>query len=332
MNHKTTIPSFDESLIIRHFNQECSPEEEAALLSWIDAADEHLESYLKMKQLWALRRINYYASDLELNRARAKVEEKIRRNKQHHRQAMIRHISRYAAVAIFILGGFLLYHSISKQKTSGHWITISTVENGAVRMITLPDSTKVWLNENTSLSYPETFNQRLIKLEGEAFFEVRPDATRTFMVDVNTMQIHVLGTSFNVKNYPIDETMQVTLVEGKVELYDDAVLLASLHPGQQATCSRYEPYTDVQSVRTELYTSWRTGLVLFDKAYLADILAGIEKSYQVRIIYNANRPSKKQYNFVFRKNQPIETVLDMLQFIAPISYKINQDEVYINEK
>ncbi len=332
MDHLNNIPSFDESLIIRHFNKECSPEEDVALLQWIDAADDNLETYLKMKQLWALRRVDYYASDAELRRALGKTNEKIQRNEHRRRRTTIVRISRYAAVFVFLLGGFLIYYLGMRQEAPEKLITVATTDNEAVRIVTLPDSSKVWLNENTSLSYPETFAQRSVKISGEAFFEVKPNATRPFTVDADAIQVRVLGTSFNIKARLTEGVVQTTLTEGKVALYDHDALLATLLPGQQAAFDCYNRQLDVRAVKADLYTSWRTGLIMFDRAYLTDILKGIEEAYNVRIAYNTHQTERKQYNFVFRKNQPVETVLEMLQFVAPISYKKNNDEIYINEK
>lgn len=330
MNEDNNIPIFDESLIIGYFCGESTLEEQAALLSWINSSDENLDTYLKMKQLWALRQVDHYASDFELKRALASLERKIETNKQRNRRIVIRRIGRFAAMALILLGGILVYYITSKPAAE-QWITIQVADRELVREVTLPDSTKVWLNKYTSISYPGTFKHRLVKISGEAFFEVRKDADRPFKVETSAIQVHVTGTMFNIKDRPDDGIIQTTLTDGKVALYDGDVLLASLVPGQQATYDRYQHQIHVQNVKTDLYTSWRTGLMMFDKAYLADILKELEIVYDVRIIYNTRQTTQKQYNFVFRNNQPIETVLEMLQFVAPISYKKNENEIYINE-
>ncbi len=332
MDHPNNIPPFDESLIVRHFNNECSPEEDVALLSWIDASNDHLETYLKMKQLWALRRVDYYASDTELRRALGKTNEKIRRIEQRRRRATFVRIGRYAAVFVLLLGGFLIYRFGIRQETPEKLITVAVADNEAVRIVMLPDSSKVWLNENTSLSYPEAFTQRSVSISGEAFFEVKHDSERPFTVDAGALHVRVLGTSFNIKARPAEGMIQTTLTAGKVALYDRDALLASLLPGQQAAFDCYNRHLDVRAVNIDLYTSWRTGLIMFDRAYLSDILKSMEEAYNVRIAYNSHQTVKNRYNFVFRKNQPIETVLEMLQFVAPISYKKNNNDIYINEK
>ena len=330
MNHQTNISSFDESLIIRHFDKEITPEEKAVLLSWIEASGEHLETYLKMKKLWALLKVNHFASDMELKRAREKVEEKIQANRQLRRRTIIRQIGKYAAMIVFLLGGYFLYRIIHTDKPE-QWLTIATNGNEAVRTVYLPDSTQVWLNKNTTLSYQETFAQRSVKINGEAFFNVVSDAGHPFTVEANDLKIRVTGTSFNVRNRLVDSLMQITLTEGKIELYDDHAMLGSLRPGQQAVFHRNDHHVNIREIKTDLYTSWRTGLVLFEKACITDILAGIEEAYDVRIIYNSSRPLLNRYNFVFRNGQPVETVLEMLKFVVPITYKKNNNDIYINQ-
>jgi len=331
MNHIFNISSFDESLIIRHFDREITPEEKAVLLSWIEASGENLETYLKMKQLWALLKVNHFASDIELKKALEKVEKRIQANRIARRLTIIRQIGRYAAMIVLLLGGYFLYRIINAEKPE-QCLIIATNGNEAVRTVYLPDSTRVWLNKNTTLSYPETFVQRAVKINGEAFFDVVSDAGHPFTVEANELLIRVTGTSFNVRSRLVDSLIQITLTEGKIELYDgyDA-MLSSLHPGQQAVFHRNDRQLKIREVKTDLYTSWRTGLVMFEKAFLTDILAGIEEAYDVRIIYNSSRPLLNRYNFVFRNGQPVETVLEMLKFVVPITYKKNNNDIYINQ-
>ena len=331
MKDKINISLFDENLIIRHFTREITPEEEAVLLSWLEASDEHREIYLKMKQLWALLKVNHYASDLVLKRARTKVEEKIQANRKVRRLTVLRQICRYAAMIVFLLGGFFLYRAIHVDQPE-QWLTIATANDEALRFVYLPDSTQVWLNKNTTLSYPETFTRRSIKINGEAYFKVVHDADHPFTVTANEIDIRVIGTSFNVRNRLVDSLMQVTLTEGKIELYDDDDMLASLHPGQQAVYHHSNRQIEIHKVKTDLYTSWHTGAMMFEKASLIDILAAIEEAYGVRIIYNTNQSLRNQYNFVFHSNQPIETVLEMLEFVAPITCKKNSNDIFINQK
>ena len=331
MNDPNTTPNFDEILIIRHFNKESTPDEDIALLSWIDVSEENLNTYLKMRQLWALRKINHYASDFEIRRAFDKTEEKIRTHEKQQRRKRIHTIGRYAAIVIFLLGGFLFYHVWNSHDPSVNWHTIA-IGDESVRMITLPDSTKVWLNSHSSLSYPEKFTQRFVKISGEVFFEVKPDSERLFVVETSALQIRVTGTSFNIKDRPEMNNLQITLTEGAIDLYIDEQLLASMFPGQQSVFNYYDQQIALLPVNTDLYTSWRMGLVMFEKAYMPDILKGLEETYQIRIVYNVDQSlSNRQYNFVFRKNQPIETVLEMLKFVAPVTYKINENEIFVNE-
>jgi ferric-dicitrate binding protein FerR (iron transport regulator) len=88
----------------------------------------------------------------------------------------------------------------------------------------------------------------------------------------------------------------------------------------------------IADVDSRFYTAWHEGLYLFENATLTEIMAEIERVYGVMVIYNSRSKMQKRYNFVFIKNQPLETVLDMLEFVGSVRHKQNGDNVYINEK
>lgn len=152
---------------------------------------------------------------------------------------------------------------------------------GGEYTLTLSDGTRVHLNAMSSLRYPVTFvaDKREVELSGEAFFEVSRAGT-PFVVHTASMQVEVLGTTFNLSAYP-DEHTQTTLVEGSVRLHAQGGAECLLHPSQQATWSPDSRQWQVQTVDTDFYTSWVKGKILFKDRPLGEIMKILSRWYGV---------------------------------------------------
>lgn len=186
---------------------------------------------------------------------------------------------------------------------------------GGIYQITLPDGTKVWLNAGSSLKYPMSFakNERRVRLEGEAFFEVTKDSARPFKVLSKGQEIEVLGTAFNVNAYPDNTTIKTTLVKGKVKLsnnnrYSEAIYLL---PGQQSTNTN-NGKIQLANVDTAPFTAWKEGLFYFDETPLSDALQQIGRWYNVEVKYKGEVPQTHFYGRI-KRSKPLRDVLDVLE-------------------
>ncbi|WP_411973273.1 FecR family protein [Sphingobacterium sp. Lzh-3] len=186
---------------------------------------------------------------------------------------------------------------------------------GGIYQITLPDGTKVWLNAGSSLKYPMSFakNERRVRLEGEAFFEVTKDSARPFRVLSKGQEIEVLGTAFNVNAYPDNTTIKTTLVKGKVKLsnnnrYSEAIYLL---PGQQSTNTN-DGKIQLANVDTAPFTAWKEGLFYFDETPLSDALQQIGRWYNVEVKYKGEVPQTHFYGRI-KRSKPLRDVLDVLE-------------------
>jgi ferric-dicitrate binding protein FerR (iron transport regulator) len=128
-----------------------------------------------------------------------------------------------AAVVLILVGLGLIFKSQNGSGTADKQAeTVIIVHNGSQKQVTLPDGSKVWLNSGSELSYNKYFTQAPIKeitLKGEAFFDIKHDPNRTFIIHTRYMDIKDLGTRFNVKAYDDDDNMETSLINGSVEVY-----------------------------------------------------------------------------------------------------------------
>ena len=173
------------------------------------------------------------------------------------------------------------YRQVVSTITQTHVLTIPRGENFKV---VLCDGTEVWLNANTNFVYPTAFigNERIVSLEGEAYFKVAKDAKRPFIVKTRTVQTRVLGTEFNIRSYTPEDT-HVVLINGKVEVSNtQGGAFTRLYPGEDA---HLQP--DGNFILTEVdldsYVYWKDGYFYFDDTTLKDIMQNLGRWYNVNI-------------------------------------------------
>jgi ferric-dicitrate binding protein FerR (iron transport regulator) len=192
---------------------------------------------------------------------------------------------------------------------------------GAKSKIVLPDSSLVWLNSGSTLSYPQQFGKnRQITLAGEAYFEVMKNE-KPFVVSTNYGDVKVKGTSFNVKAYSDDNSFETTLEEGvvafKVKNTENEV---TLQPGEQVikTASGF----NVKQVETKYFTSWKDGKLLFNKEPFPEFIKKLERWYNVKIEYSDPELDKLWYTGTIEM-ETISEVMEMISKAAPVKYNFN---------
>jgi hypothetical protein len=209
-----------------------------------------------------------------------------------------------------------------------------TIPNGKKFQIELSDGTLVHLNAGSSLRYPVNFlsdGPREVFLIGEAYFDVTKNVSNSFVVNVNELDIKVLGTQFNVSAYGEDEFIDVVLVEGAVGLHKEDELQADavkLSPGQKGSYEQASNYIQVNEVNTSLYTSWMQGHLVFRDLTFNNILKKLERHYNVEIINFNEVIGNEVFNARF-DSVAIEEVLGYFNDIHSIDFRIEENKVII---
>ena len=196
--------------------------------------------------------------------------------------------------------------------------------------LTLSDGTRVFLNSDSKLMYPVAFGdgQREVILEGEAYFDVAKDEKRPFVVKTSDLSVRVLGTAFNVKNYPDDLCVEATLVRGSVKiLEEDQEML--LEPGEQARLDRSSGKMNKIQVNTALYTSWKDGLFIFERERLEDILTTLARWYDVNIFYQRSTVKDELFTGDLKKYDGIEEHLKMLEMTTNVQFEIRGNMIVV---
>lgn len=203
--------------------------------------------------------------------------------------AVVMQLDSAARIDVVSLTGVRLQSSNGKKLSlaKGHKLRIE-VPVGSRFDLTLADGTRVWLNAASSFEYPSTFEgcgERRVKLEGEAFFDVRRDTNCPFYVELGKQEtVRVLGTSFNINAYPDAAEHVTTLVSGKVSCHfgtgQESVILS---PDQQACFRCQDGITDVRRVDASFYSAWKEGWIWFEQEKLPQLAAKLARLYGIRI-------------------------------------------------
>jgi len=189
-----------------------------------------------------------------------------------------------AAAALIIL--FAGYWMVEQITGTPRWQTIAAT-NGELKIILLPDGTKVYLNAGSQLTYPEKFagSKRPVQLTGEAFFEVAHDAARPFIVQSENVHTTVIGTAFNVQAYAGDSTIAVTVSNGKVKVEADvsghsrnSILLT---PGLRGVFGKNEKSFSIMPADTLAVAGWKEHRLVFENQVLGEIFKVLGKQHNV---------------------------------------------------
>ena len=194
--------------------------------------------------------------------------------------------------------------------------------------IDLPDGSTAWLNHGTVLKYPQKFSKksRELFISGEAYFNVIKEKNHPFILKTSDVDIHVLGTSFNVMAYNDDQDIEVTLETGSLDLYYSSQdkstdKIASLKPGDRIVIDRDSRKISKHYGNTDVYTAWKDGIIIFRDDLMDVIVKKLERWYDVEIELVSEELTKYRFTATFT-DETLPQVLHLLSVAVPIDYTI----------
>ena len=241
-----------------------------------------------------------------------------------------KYLSIAASIALLVVTSIFL---IDKEPEQALVYYETTAVPDAKTKIILPDSSVVWLNANASLRYPREFSQQIrqVEIKGEAFFEVRKDEKKPFIVQTDGIGIRVLGTTFNVDAKP-DKT-EITLLTGKIGLYKSKNLSQTanriLSPGERAIFYKSSNNLKVSTMRPENVTSWITGKFVFRDTSLEEIMQELQRAFHVKIHIENENLKNQTFNADFTGKETLDEILSILQISARYNIEKQKGEIFL---
>ncbi|WP_300300618.1 FecR family protein [uncultured Muribaculum sp.] len=335
-----------QSIITRFINNESSEEETVMLNRWLHESPDNARTFFEMERAMLLAR-----DTTPLMRGKAvsqwlQLEGRIDRSlaADAPRQdadtgipkptGSKKHIWAYVAaacVAAVVVAGSYRYFAANPVIET---VTVAAVDTP--REVMLPDSTTVWLNSNSRLTYPREFladaSTRSVSLDGEGYFEVTSNPHQPFIVSSPLMDVEVLGTKFNMQaghshvNY-------VSLIEGSVQVKrPDSHEAIVLVPGQKAVLDTRDGRFDITEVNTRLDAVWRNRVIPFNDADIFEIKKSLEYLYGVHIIVSDKIDTERRYSGGTCRFSRIDSALNYISLTVPITYRVEGDTVYLNPR
>ena len=309
------------------------------LKTWIAASAENQQYFIRQREIWfsAVSReaASVYDKDKAFENFRNRVESQKEIQSTSRRGFSLSALWRYAAVVAIIIAVGCISYWQGEVNVKDTFADISVeAPLGSKTKLYLPDGTLVWLNAGSRMTYSQGFgvDNRKVELEGEGYFEVKRNEKIPFFVKTKDLQLQVLGTKFNFRDYPEDHEVVVSLLEGKVGLNN---LLreekeAVLSPDERAVLNKANGLLTVESVTASNASQWTDGYLFFDEELLPDIAKELERSSNVKIhIANDSLKTFRFYGNFVRREQNIQEVLEALASTEKMQYKIEERNITI---
>lgn len=310
-----------DDLMIRYLLKQADKAEREELFNWIAEDQENEKQFARLKKVFAL---TGGMDETGVEKAWIKVQKHAFRRKRVKKLSIT--LLKYAA--IFILS-FIIYKqfdlSTRDKEITYHYVA---AEGNQINFITLSDGSKIWLNPGSVLKIPSNFSEenRQVNLEGQGYFEIIHNELNPFIVQIHDEQVKVLGTKFNINAYHA-EYLELTLVDGKIELYSKRQQVSELMPGEKLLFR----YTDESIERewldnTEFYSSWKSGNLRFDNIRLTSILELLETWYSVD--FNLDNPETGEIPFTgtLLKEEGLDQALNLIRSSSSLKYRKSKQE------
>lgn len=299
----------NRNILFRFFEGSASKEEERDIRHWLNESEANMSVYLQERKIYDALLLNSIDS---LNSERKPFK------------FSFWSVSAIASMLLLlIISVIYLNNQIIENNKHTQYNTIIVPPGQRINLI-LADNTNVWLNSNTEFRYPTKFSnrERLVYLDGEAFFKVNKNKERNFIVKTHSGDIKVTGTSFNLEAYSSHKSFETSLFEGSVEVYKDEKKLAVLKPNEKIHLENGKLYISKITDTSEFL--WKDGLIAFNNEPLEDILNKLEKYFDINIEINSKEIPDNTYTGKFRQSDGIDYALRVLK--KSIHFKYERDE------
>ena len=323
------------SIIQKSIQGNISTEENQQLHQWIQKSLENKKQYFAEKDIWDTYGFHSNQKKYEVNPELELLKKRVISIKPQ-RTIQFRQILQIAALLLvmFGLGWASQFISFTNNLQTGDILMQEIfVPKGQVSQVFLADGTRIWINSESKLIVPSVFstNERVVRLNGEAFFVVAKNKKKPFRVELNGQQIEVLGTSFNVRAYDNSNKIETTLETGQIQLRTGNQITL-LKPGEQSFFDKTTRNLIIKKVDPSFFSSWKKGRFEFQNEDLMEVFKVIERWYDVEIIADESYFKGMHFSGVIKRNKDVKHFLELLNLSIPIKYQFNVDKVKISAK
>lgn len=313
-----------QRLLSKYSEGNISPSEFKVLKSIVECTPES-DLHEILEKIW-----DKHFTKKEIN---AQEKEIVLKNIQHQikkpttKKRRLNWVTIAAATIALLFTSYFVYDTQLRQPEE---MSIA-VEKGDKSKILLPDGSSIWINATSQISYNADFNRnnRTVHLDGEAFFDIKNKNGKPFIVKLEQLEIKVIGTQFNVKHYKEEDLIDISLVEGKIDIYDTRKnLVANINPNQKLIFNRSTSKWNIHACDSQLDRLWTDNILKFENATIQEVATKLERWYGVNVKI---APSNQDFRIGLTiKSESLNETLQLIKTMIPINYKISGEEVYMS--
>ncbi len=337
--------NIDRGLLAKYLSGAASESEKAETEAWAETSAENGETFRSCREAMDKSRLFYQSRRFNVAHAWEKIEPELTTRYSQTKMSNIfsiryirAHSVRIAAMIVLalLLGSAGFYLGYRQHKTTVYTEVVST-EKQVIQGITLPDGTRVTLNSNSKLTYPGHFKgkQREVSIEGEAFFDVKPDKSIPFVISAGDAMIKVLGTSFNVNARPGSEAVEVLVTTGKVEVFCQQGVPGCygmiLMPGEKGMLFT-ESHRIEKTVNSDPnLLSWKTHDLVFQETRLSEVVKTLGVVYHTEIQISDPVTGDLTLTAHFRE-QGIDFILEVIRLTFNLELTSRNDQYFLTAR
>lgn len=329
----------DLELLKKYWEGKCSDEETARVEGFLRENPEEADHLLRNEWNRAAATISEKDSLAIREAVFATVntdKDKTDKPKRFSLSGMKKPLMIAASVILFIAAGTSVY--LLQEDRAAHWTVINNVKH-KTREVQLEDGTKIWLKPGSSISYSDRFGEeeRYIKLQGEAYFDVAEDSLKPFKVLTDNITTRVLGTMFNIKAYAFEEHIQIILTEGSVKVTlkdeDEEREIARMRPGELLNFDKVNNNTSIDSIRNSKEDLYKGNKLVFYNTTIEEALTKISRVYRIPVDMNdlSATDRKKHVSGVFHNTSPVDAMQKIL-FIHHMKLEQGEGKLLVKKK
>ena len=316
----------NQEIIEKYLNNQCSEGEQVLVEAWYKSFENNYDGISDMSD---------ENHEELIHRIRQNIDKKIKPIKLYAPPRWIWYASGMAAMLLIFMGLSFYFNpkfenNLSRIKSDIPLSDWAKYENSSAKIlkIDLPDGSIVWLQPKTQLSYNQSDRVfRQVNLKGEAFFDVKRDEDRPFLIYAGKMTTKVLGTSFNVKAYPEIEKFEVSVVTGKVSVTNEAEKEVFVTPKQQVILEIKSDVLTINELPKNKTFYWELASLTFDNASMQDVVNNIEQNFNVKIkLKSTLKNCRLTGNF---DQEHLSTILEIICKSIDAEYVMDGQEIYL---
>lgn len=327
------------SLLQQYLSKDISPAQKQALAALIANATDEEQIRASLEDIWN----EYQPEDaLSTQNSETYYNRILQQIKQQpatpvHRVHFLRRswVRIAAAAAVIVVAGIFIFKLLPSKQTGEQQAktNLPAIDRKINKYLTLPDGSKVLLHAGSQLSYPPAFSgsSREVTLTGEAFFDVAHNEAQPFIIHSGNIKTTVLGTAFNIKAWPAETEVTVTVTRGKVRVENESGVLGIITPDQQLSINTQNKQSKQETVNAESELSWKNQEYTMDNVTLDEAITELQVRYGLIIETGANEnPGKCRFSATFKQDESLEYVLNVICRINDAVWKNEGGKIIIS--